>query len=239
MAYILKPKQNNRLKNCIKHNPTIQKSELHSKHGVTTWKDAFQRAGTVQTVAIPWRTMLKQRLTLQPVDHPNARAGGCALKEAAACGEPTQEQAPGRSCSPWKGACMGADLLAEPAACGGSRLEQSVPEGLHPVEGTHTGAILEELQPMRRTHIGEVCEGLDPMGGTPCWSRRRSKMDDPRNYRLVSLISILGKVREQILIGATYKHIIDKKVIWISQHGFMRGKSCLTNLTAFYDKMTW
>jgi len=33
-------------------------------------------------------------------------------------------------------------------------LEQSVPEGLHPVEKTHAGAVLEELQPMGGTHVG-------------------------------------------------------------------------------------
>jgi len=35
-------------------------------------------------------------------------------------------------------------------------LEQPVPEGLHPVGRTHTGAVCEELQPVGRTHIGEV-----------------------------------------------------------------------------------
>ena len=53
-------------------------------------------------------------------------------------------------------------------------LEQSVPEGLHPVDGTHTGAVCEELQPVGRTHIGEVCGGLSPVGGTPRWSRGRA-----------------------------------------------------------------
>ena len=52
-------------------------------------------------------------------------------------------------------------------------LEQSGPEGLHPMEGTHTGAVLEELQPMGRTHVGEVGGRLSPMGGTPCWSRKK------------------------------------------------------------------
>jgi len=45
-------------------------------------------------------------------------------------------------------------------------LEQPVPEGLHPVEGTHAGAVREELHPVRRTHIGEVCGELSPMRGT-------------------------------------------------------------------------
>ncbi|KAK4806915.1 hypothetical protein QYF61_012636 [Mycteria americana] len=40
-------------------------------------------------------------------------------------------------------------------------LEQSVPEGLHPVERTHAGPVLEELQPVGRAHVGEICEGLD------------------------------------------------------------------------------
>lgn len=29
-----------------------------------------------------------------------------------------------------------------------------------------------------------------------------------------------------------------KKVIGNNQHGFMKGKSCLTNLIVFYDEMT-
>jgi len=45
-------------------------------------------------------------------------------------------------------------------------VEQPVPEGLHPMEGTHAGAVHEELQLVGRTHIGEVCDELSPTRGT-------------------------------------------------------------------------
>ena len=56
---------------------------------------------------------------------------------------------------------------------GGPRLEQAVPEGLHPVGRTHTGAVREKLHPVGRIHIGEVCGELFPVRGTSHWSRGR------------------------------------------------------------------
>jgi len=69
---------------------------------------------------------------------------------------------------------------------------------------------------------------------------KKGKKEDPGNCRLVSLTSIPGKVMEQLILEVIIKQVEEKKIIRSSQHGFTKGKSCLTNLIAFYkDKTGW
>ena len=58
------------------------------------------------------------------------------------------------------------------------------------------------------------------------------------NYRPVSLTSQVCKIYESILRDAIVEHLINNQLIRDSQHGFLRGRSCLSNLLAFLDKVT-
>ncbi|KAJ7425386.1 hypothetical protein WISP_23652 [Willisornis vidua] len=64
----------------------------------------------------------------------------------------------------------------------------------------------------------------------------KGQKEDIGNYRPVSLTSVPGKVMEQIILSASTWHVQDGQGIRPSQHGYRRGRSCLSNLISFYDQ---
>ena len=43
---------------------------------------------------------------------------------------------------------------------------------------------------------------------------------------------------EQLILETVSRHTKENKIARSTQHGFIKGKSCLTNVIAFYDGMT-
>jgi len=60
----------------------------------------------------------------------------------------------------------------------------------------------------------------------------------PGNYRPVSLTSVSGKILESIIRDDITNHLDRNHLIKPSQHGFMRGRSCTSNLLSFLEKTT-
>ena len=58
------------------------------------------------------------------------------------------------------------------------------------------------------------------------------------NYRPISLTSIPCKIMEKIVHFSLHSHFSSHNLFHPSQHGFTPGRSCLSNLTTFYSKVS-
>ncbi|CAM5115924.1 unnamed protein product, partial [Natator depressus] len=113
------------------------------------------------------------------------------------------------------------------------------PDALHP-------GVLKELVDVIAEPLAIIFENSWRSGEVPNdWKKanvvpnfKKGKKEDPRIYWPVSLTSVPGKIMKQVLKESILKHLEERKVTRNSQHGFTKGKSCLTNLIAFYDEIT-
>ncbi|KAF1676790.1 hypothetical protein FQV07_0001317, partial [Pygoscelis papua] len=113
------------------------------------------------------------------------------------------------------------------------------PDGIHP---RVLRELAEELaKPLSIIYqqswlTGEVLDDWRLANVTPIYKKGRK--EDPGNYRPVSLTSVPGKIMEPFILRALTRQVRDNQGIRPSQHGFMKGRSCLTNLISFYDQVT-
>src|SRR5579872_589187 len=67
---------------------------------------------------------------------------------------------------------------------------------------------------------------------------KKGKRYRPENYRPVSLTRIVGKLFESIIKDNIVEHLDKHSLIRSSQHGFTKGRSCLTNILSFMESVT-
>ncbi|CAM5165119.1 unnamed protein product [Natator depressus] len=110
------------------------------------------------------------------------------------------------------------------------------PDGIHP-------RVLKELKCEIAELLTMVCNLFFKLASVPNdWKIanvmpifKKDSRGDPGNYRPVSLTSVLGKLVETIVKNKIVRHIEEHNFLCKSQHGFCKGRSCLTNLLEFFE----
>ena len=105
------------------------------------------------------------------------------------------------------------------------------PDGFHP-------RILSELstsikKPLCILFNKSLLEGRLPVAWkdahiTPI--HKKGKQTLPGNYRPVSLTAVVGKLMESIVRDQLVNHMMDNGLFCDAQHGFVPGRSCMTQL---------
>ncbi|KAK4818651.1 hypothetical protein QYF61_016700 [Mycteria americana] len=113
------------------------------------------------------------------------------------------------------------------------------PDGIHP-------RVLKEVVDVMAGPLSIIYQRSWESGKVPAeWKLanvvpiyKKAVREDPGNYRPVSLTSVPGKIMEKIILGTIERHLKNSALMRHSQHGFTKGKSCLSNPISFYDKFT-
>jgi hypothetical protein len=112
------------------------------------------------------------------------------------------------------------------------------PDGIGP-------RVLQELQqemdPALAAVFTKSMEGVVPadwrdVNVTPIF--KKGAKSSPSNNRPVSLISVSCRVMESLIRDAITSHLTANKLIKRSQHGFVKDRSCVTNLLEFLEQAT-
>jgi hypothetical protein len=97
-----------------------------------------------------------------------------------------------------------------------------------------SGPLTKVMQALLRDSI--VPEDWRIANVTPIFKKGRKT--DPGNYRPVSLTSVSCQLMEGIIKDQIVTHLEKNRLVRATQRGFMRGKSCTSNLLSFLEKVT-
>ena len=110
-----------------------------------------------------------------------------------------------------------------------------------PVEGLIQGQ--DGMQPHELRELADITTRLLSIISESSWWSGEvleiwKKANDTPIFKEDNFTLIPGKAIVQIILAAISNPMKDKKVTGISQHGVMKGESCLNNLRALCDEMT-
>ena len=83
---------------------------------------------------------------------------------------------------------------------------------------------------------GEVPQAWRDANVTPIF--KKGKKSDACNYRPISLTAIPVKILESLIKDKIVNHLKAYNLMNSSQHGFIKNRSCTTNLIEFFDEVT-
>jgi hypothetical protein len=117
------------------------------------------------------------------------------------------------------------------------QIERLKPTGAAGPDGITTKTLQnckEEISPVLATIYrkslkeGRVPEEWKTVNVIPIFKKGSKKV--PGNYRPISLTCICCKVMESLLKEDITQHLKRNKILKDTQHGFVKGRSCTTNL---------
>ena len=113
------------------------------------------------------------------------------------------------------------------------------PDGIHPMVLQNTAEVVAD--PLARIFQESYSQGVLPAD----WKKanivpifKKGSKSDANNYRPVSLTSVPCKIMESVIKEAILSYIESNNLITEHQHGFVSGRSCLTNLLEVLEAWT-
>jgi ribonucleases P/MRP protein subunit RPP40 len=129
---------------------------------------------------------------------------------------------------------MIADKLASLRADKASGADNLSPRFLKEVQNEFSYPLLQ----LCKESLEEGIVPIDWKSANVCPIFKKGSKDQTSNYRPVSLTSQISKLFESILRDILVDHLEKNALLADSQHGFRRGRSCLSNVLVFLDKIT-
>jgi len=113
------------------------------------------------------------------------------------------------------------------------------PDGLHPMVLVNCAAsVAEPLAIMFQESFQSAILPSDWKSANIVPIFLKSDKTDPNNYRPVSLTSVPCKIMESIIKDSITTFLEQNQITSHSQHGFTKGRSCLTNLLESLEQWT-